>query len=119
MDLSAYLNDTNAITAAYRAAAAWTRINDKPSSVAFKKPDGTVLTAQTVRLEYDNRATEAQGSAGKAPVRKLTIFGVRNHATVTNTIVDTGYRFVLDGREYRVVDTIVTIGEIQATAEVV
>lgn len=119
MDLTAYLSDTSAIPATNRAAAAWTRINDKPSSIAFKKPNGTVLTAQTVRLEYDNRSTEAQSAAGKAPVRKLTVFGVKDHSTVTDTNIDTGYRFVLDGREYRVVDTIKTIGEIQAVCEVV
>ena len=117
VDFSLWLSDTTAIDVNGRAAAAWKRINDKPASVAFKKPDGTVLAAQTVRLEYDNRASESEAVSGRTPVRKLIIFGVRDHTTVTDTDVAEGYRFVLSGDEYRVVDTIETLGEIQAVCE--
>lgn len=119
VDLTLWLSDTTAIDANGRAAAAWNRINDKPTSVAFKKPDGTVLAAQTVRLEYDNIVSQSEDASGQTAVRKLTIFGVRDHSTVTDTDVKEGYRFVYQSDEYRCVDTILTIGEIQAIFEAV
>lgn len=102
-----------------RAALAYARILDKPSSVAFKTPAGTVLTAQTVRLESDNSASLAESEAGRAPRRKLIIFGVRNHATVTDTDMAEGYRFVSGNDEYKVVDIIETLGEVQGIAEAI
>ena len=117
VDLSLWLSDSEAIPAESRAAAAWNRINDKPVSVAFKKPDGTVLAAQTVRLEYDNVATQSEDVSGETAVRKLTIFGVRDHSTVTDTDIGEGYRFIYQNDEYRCVDVITTIGEIQAIFE--
>ena len=114
-----WLSDTTAIDVNGRAAAAWNRINDKPTSVTFRKPDGTVLAAQTVRLEYDNRVSESESPAGQTPVRKLIIFGVKDHATVTDTDVAEGYRFNYLNDAYRVVDTISTLGEIQAVCEAV
>lgn len=102
-----------------RAALAYARILDKPSSVAFKTPAGTVLTAQTVRLESDNSASQSESEAGRAPRRKLIIFGVRNHATVTDTNMAEGYRFVSGGDEYKVVDIIETLGEVQGIAEAI
>ena len=112
-----WLSDTTAIDANGRAAAAWNRINDKPTSVAFKKRDGTVLAAQTVRLEWDNTVSESQDASGQTAVRRLIVFGVKDHSTITDTEVATGYRFVFNNEEYRVVDTIPTIGEIQAICE--
>ena len=119
MDLSAYLSDNNAIAATNRAAAAWKRINDKPSSVTFKNRADTVLDAQTVRIEYDNRASETDSAAGRGPLRKLTIFGVKDHDTVTDTDIGEGYRFIYDGDEYRVIDVIASIGEVQASCEAI
>lgn len=114
-----WLSETTAIDTNGRSAAAWKRINDKPQSVAFKKTDGTVLAAQTVRLEYDSNVSESESPAGQTAVRKLIIFGVRDHATITDTDMAEGYRFVYGGDEYRIVDTILTIGEIQAVCEAV
>ena len=119
VDMNLWLYDTEAIPAANRAAAAWNRINDKPLSVAFKMPNGTVLGVQTVRIEYDNSASQSEDASGKTTVRKLIIFGVRDHATVTNTNIGEGYRFVYQNGEYKVVDVITSIGEIQAIAEAV
>ncbi len=104
-------------TEAQRAARAWRRIGDKPTSVTFKKPNGTTLAAQTVRLESDNSASLAESEAGAAPRRKLIIFGVRNHATVTDTDIAEGYRFISGNDLYRVVDIITTLGEVQGVAE--
>lgn len=114
-DLSAVPSDTEA----ERAALAYARILDKPTSVAFKKPNGTTLAAQTVRLESDNRSSLAESSAGAAPRRKLIIFGVKNHATVTDTDIGEGYRFVSGTDEYKVQDVIHTLGELQGIAEAV
>lgn len=119
MNFNAWLNNPVVIDATERASAAWNRIAQKPSSIAFKNRAGTILDVQTVRIEYDSRASESTSAAGEAPVRKLTIFGVKDHATVTDTDIGEGYRFVLDGDEYRVIDTISPIGEIQASCEAV
>ena len=119
VDFSLWLSDTAAIPASGRAAAAWARINDKPTSVTFRKPDGTDLDAQTVRLEYDSRVSESESPAGQTPVRKLIIFGVKDHDTVTDTDIGEGYRFNYQSDAYRVVDIIYTIGEVQAVAEAI
>jgi hypothetical protein len=125
IDFSGWLGNSNNLssvpsdTAAQRAVRAWRRINDKPSTVAFKPKTGATLAAQTVRIESDNRATEAESAAGKVPVRKLIIFGVRNHpdVTVADTDMKEGYRFVSGTDEYTVIDTIETLGEVQGIAE--
>lgn len=123
ISLSAWLSDAGDLvgiptaTEQLRAALAWRRINDKPSSVAFKTPAGVTLAAQTIRVESDSSASPATSEAGMAPTRKVVLFGVRNHATVADTIVDEGYRFVGGGDEYRVVAIINTLGEVQALAE--
>lgn len=103
--------------AAQRAVAAWKRISDKPTSVAFRKPDDTDLAAQSVRLEFDDSARRAESEAGRGTVRRLIIFGVKDHPTVTDTDVRKGYRLIHDGGEYTVVSVIDSIGERQAIAE--
>lgn len=123
VDLSAWLSDagdlaaTPTATEEQRAAAAWRRINDKPSSVAFRTPAGATLSAQTVRIEPDSAAGMATSEAGAGQVRKAVVFGVRNHATIADTVLDGGYRFVLDGDEYRCVGILKTLGEIQGYFE--
>ena len=116
-DINAWLADTEAIDEEHRAALAWRRIQDKPSSIAFKKPDGTTLSAQTVRIESDTSVSEAESASGTGPRRKVIVFGVQNHATVSDTDVAEGYRFILNNDEYRIVGLIRTLGEIQAFAE--
>lgn len=100
-----------------RAADAWQRINEKPSSVAFRNVAGTILAAQTVRIEVDNRASDNISAAGAAPKMKAIVYGVRNHATLANTDIKEGYRFVYANDEYRCVDIILTLGEIQGVFE--
>ncbi len=122
---------------AQRAALAWRRIQDKPTSVAFRTPAGVTLAAQTVRLEYDTQAALRESAAGQAPRMPLIIFGVRNYGggavTVgapiglllaltyatsggTTTDMEEGYRFVHEDDQYTIVDIIETIGERQALA---
>jgi hypothetical protein len=117
VNMAAWLGVGEAIPSAERAALAWARIQDKPTSVTFKTPAGATLAAQTVRVESDSGASPAESAAGLAPRRKVTLFGIRGHATLADTVVAEGYRFVLSGDEYRVMDLILTIGEIQAVGE--
>ena len=100
-----------------RATLAWNRISQKPSSITFKKPNGTTLAAQTVRVEVNNNASMAMELNTGGPVRGLVIFGIRGHATLTDSDIREGYRFIYDNDEYRIIDTILTLGEIQANAE--
>lgn len=123
ISLSAWLGDAGDLAAIPtaieqdRAALAWRRINDKPSSVAFRTPAGVTLSAQTVRIEADSTAGMATSEAGTGQVRKATVFGVRNHATVADTNMDDGYRFVLNGDEFRCVGILTTLGEVQGYFE--
>ncbi len=123
INLSAWLGDagnlaaTPTATEEQRAAAAYRRILDKPSSVAFKTPSGSTLSAQTVRIEPDSAAGMATSEAGAGQVRKAVVFGVRNHATQGDTVMDDGYRFILNGDEYRCVGILKTLGEIQGYFE--
>lgn len=125
INLSSWLSDAGDLaptptdTEQLRAALAWRRINDKPSSVAFRPTSGATLAAQTVRIESDSNASPAESAAGAAPQRKVIVFGVRNHATVANTNMAEGYRFVWAGDEYRIQDIILTLGEIQGIAEAI
>lgn len=119
LDINVWLADTDAIDEDHRAALAWRRIQDKPTSVAFKKPDGTTVGAQTVRIEPDTSVSEAESPAGTGPRRKVVVFGVQNHpdGSVSDTDVAEGYRFILNNDEYRIVGLIRTLGEIQAFGE--
>lgn len=119
MDLISWLAGTSEIASqgSLRAAMAWRRIQDKPSSIAFRTPAGVVLAAQTVRIESDDRAMLVESDAGAAPRREVIIFGVRDHPEETDTDMAEGYSFVWNGDEYRVRDIILTMGEIQAVAE--
>jgi hypothetical protein len=102
-----------------RAADAWKRIGEKPQSVAFKNAAGTTLAAQTVRVEVDNRASDSISAAGAAPKMKAIVFGIRGHATLANTDIKEGYRFVYGNDEYRCIDIILQTGEIQGVFEAV
>lgn len=102
-----------------RAALAYRRIQDKPTSVAFRTPAGATLAAQMVRIESDTSASMAESAAGAAAKRKVIVFGIRNHATLPNTQVGEGYRFIWAEDQYTVVDVILTLGEVQAICEVV
>lgn len=105
-----------ATRASQRAIEAWKRINEKPTSIAFKPPSGAPLAAQTIRLEYDNRSSVASSAAGAAPQMHLIVFGIKSHPTVAATIMEEGFRFVYLKDEYRIQDVIETLGERQGVA---
>lgn len=117
-DFNVWLTDTEAIAETERATLAWSRIQDKPSTVSFKTTTGAILGAQTVRIEPDDKATaEGSESGMTGHMRYCIIFGVINHDTVTDTDMEEGYRFVLNNDEYRVMDVLITLGSIQGNAE--
>lgn len=117
-DFNSWLTDTEPIAETERASLAWSRIQDKPSTVSFKTPAGAILAAQTVRVEPDDKATGETGQSGMTGhMRYCIIFGVINHDTVTDTDMEEGYRFVLNNDEYRITDVLITLGSIQGNAE--
>lgn len=96
-----------------RAAAAWQRIQDKPSVITVVGS----ATPQTVRIEFDNsNPRTVDGTPAAADVATLIIFGIRDHATLPDTALATGDRIIFDNEEYEVQDVVKTIGEIQARA---
>lgn len=100
-----------------RAAQAWRRIQEKPMSVVFKNSANQKLPGQVVRVESDNTATPSMSTVGSAPKRKVIVYGIRNHATLPNTDIKENYVFVYDGDQYRCIDIIITLGEIQTIWE--
>lgn len=117
VNFSNWLGAGQAISVTERAALAWRRIQDKPTTVVFRTAAGATLGAQTVRVESDSNASPAESAAGMAPRRKAVIFGIRGHATLPDTDIAEGYRFILGADEYRVMDLILTLGEVQGLAE--
>jgi hypothetical protein len=107
----------SAIAAGPRAAAAWARIQDKPTSITIKRQN-TTLSAQTVRVEFSSTVREVQGSTGMSSRRDAIIFGIRDHDKLDDTDIQRGDQFALSSGLYRVVDVILTLGEVQARAEV-
>lgn len=115
-DMTTYFGH-QAPDAEVRAALAWQRIMDNPTSITVLR-GSTTLSAQTVRIEHRNLPAEVPGGAGTASTRRAIVFGVRGHASITDTDLKKGDRFVLNGsQEYRVIDVVRYPGEIQATAE--
>lgn len=108
-----------ALRAAQRAQNAYRRVQDKPTTIVFRKPQPpgrpVSLPAQTLRVEVDNRAGVATGGAGAAPSLGVVVYGWRDHPTQPNSDIAEGYIFVLNGDQYRVQDVILTLGEIQGT----
>lgn len=104
------------MSAAYRAKRAWMRINDKPTSITIAR-GASDLPAQTVRVELDSIANDVNGDHAVPGVQKCVVFGIKDHATLPDTDIQTGDRFVVDDVEYVVISIINTIGEIQAVGE--
>lgn len=99
-----------------RAADAWRRIQDKPTSIVLKRST-TLLDAQTVRIEFSSGATEQQTANSVPGFLNVTIFGVKDHPTISDTDIQRGDRVVLGNTEYEVVGVIASIGEVQAFCE--
>lgn len=101
-----------------RAADAWTRISEKPSSIVIVRGNAN-LAAQTVRIEMNNTTNQVTGAGNTiVSVQRATIFGVRDHATVADTDIKKGDRFKWEEMIFRVLSVIPQTGEIQALCEV-
>ena len=110
-----------------RAADAWRRIQQKPTSITVLRTSSPeaelILPPQIVRIEYDSAARETgSGShsevsgAGVSALRELTIFGLQGHASQPDTDIQRDDLFALNGATYVVVDVMPTLGELQAKA---
>lgn len=100
-----------------RAAVQWARIQDKPTDVVFMTGSGMKLAPQTVRIEFDDPAVDAESVAGLGATRGVTIFGIRGHPELDDTNIKKGYRFNFEGKQYTVLDPLLTHGQVQARCE--
>lgn len=118
--LDAMLSSGSPIDEGHRAALAWRRISEKPTSIVIKRGN-TTLDAQTVRIEFSEASNQRMGASGEGSVRDVILFGVLNHpdASVDDTNIRKGDRFVYLNSEYQVRDLVFTLGEVQAHAEAV
>lgn len=119
-NISGWLGNTriSMIDEGTRAAAAWNRIQDRPTSITLYRNE-SALGAQTVRLEYSEATTSAErpGVAGQPSERQLIVFGVQDHPTVADTNIQRGDMFRYGTDTYAIVDVILLPGEIQAYTE--
>lgn len=119
-DASRWAGWSNGIDAAPRADDALRRIGDKPTDLVIYR--GKVLVAlpsQRVRIEYDGPDNgEVTGGAGTSSDSRVTVFGVNGHAVTANTDIKRDDRFTWNGLQFRVVRTVIVLGEIQASCEV-
>lgn len=100
-----------------RAAAAWKRIQDKPTEIIVRR-DSVNQPAQTVRVEVNSTASEQRSANAQPGSYTATLFGVKGHPTVDDTDLQRGDLVVIDGNEYEVVSVVLTLGEVQAICEV-
>lgn len=123
-NFQAWLGTTAGVKSA-RAEDAWQRIQQKPSSIVIVRlssaADDQTLEAQTLRVEYASKVTETGSGgdvsgAGRAAVREVTLFGIKDHPVQPDTDLQRDDQFALDGDVYKVVDVIPSLGEIQAKA---
>ena len=107
-----------ALEASSRAAHAWRRIQEKPTSVALVRGNQT-LDAQTLRLEFTNTTvgSELRGTGGMTGHQTVIAFGLRGHAIEPDTDIRRGDLFAIDGTQFRVISIVTTIGEVQAMCE--
>ena len=119
-NLNAILSSGTPIDEAHRAALAWRRISEKPTSITIKR-GAVTLDAQTMRVELSETSTTQRGNAGSGTMRDVVLFGVRNHpdALIEDTDVQAKDRFVLNNVEYQIMDVVLTLGEVQARCEAV
>lgn len=110
---------TDAPNVGKRAVDAWRRINHRPSSVQFIR-NGVAQTAQTVRVEASNGGSEIAIAAGITGQQMAVVYGVKDHpdASVLDTDMERGDRFLYDGAMYLIKTVVNHNGEIQGFAEV-
>ncbi len=114
-DFAAWRDDTAA-----RAQVAWERITERSVEISIRRGANT-LDPQTVRIELGDSAREdldvRRGLNIVPGVQRAVVFGVRNHATVPDTNIQGGDRFVVSITEYEVIGVISVLGQVQAFCE--
>lgn len=109
------------IDAETRAASAWNRIQDKPTSIVIRRAKVSALAAQTVRIEVAPSASEAafeNAQMGATGQQSVTVFGVIGHPTVADTDIKRDDRFTYANKEYTIVGIATYPGEIQGFGQV-
>ena len=109
--------DADNISAASRAVDAWRRIQDKPTSIVIDRGRSGTIAAQTVRIENTSEFSANVTEVGRTARRRLTVFGIKDHPTETDTDIQKGDKFKVNGLIYQIADVIQPIGEIQAYGE--
>lgn len=95
--LSAWLDDISASVDTARILA------DKATDIVLVRA-GVELDAQSVRIEdLRDRPRSYQTEGGDTGLAEILILGYSNHPTITDTNIQRGDRFALDGAAYRVV----------------
>lgn len=97
---------------------AWTAIQDKPCEIVILRGNEN-LDAQTVRVEYSSGASKFRAPVTTPGRQGVTVFGIRDHASLEDTDIKSKDRFLFDGKMFEVIQTYNTIGEIQAVCEAV
>ena len=125
MDFNAWLgvsNDALNIDPATRSSLALSRINDNPAvkqDILITRDGGSTFeNAQSVRVELLGEPSEIAITDANNNARTIRIdcvvFGIRNHATLDDTDIRKDDEFGISGIRYRVLDTQLFAGEIQA-----
>lgn len=118
-----WLNGSRVIDPATRAVAAWRRIQEKPSTltvVRLTPITGARTTHEvTVRLEFDNNSDEyaTVGTMGVNIMGECLVFGVRDHPTEPDCDLRRDDVFYYEGFNFRIINVIPTIGELQFLTE--
>lgn len=120
---SNWLSSSRVIDPAARAVAAWNRIQQKPSTVTVVRLTpitGARTTHEvTVRLDASNQSDEYNtiGNSGVNIMGETMAFGIQNHPTLPDTDLRRDDTFYYRGANYRVINVINTIGELQFLCE--
>lgn len=108
---------TTVPNAEHRATLAWRRIQQKPTSIVLRPDGGAARASQTFRIEYNNSSTFREGETVRRGIHAVTLFGIRDHPTLTNSVIEKGDRFLYQKAEFEVKSVIYTLGEVQALCE--
>lgn len=93
-------------------------IADKSTSITVIR-GGVAQTAQTVRIEALRSERTVQTAGGNTAVIDTVIIGYKGHPTITDTDLQHGDRFAVDGQMYEIVTvTPGTVNSLQAFATV-
>jgi hypothetical protein len=102
------------IPEAMRAREVWRAIEGKGIPITFRDRRGTAVVTQILRIEYEPFTSQSETAAGSGTLRRVQLFGVINHPTAPDSLIEEGYRFIFANREYTVTDKIILPGEVQA-----